>query len=59
MERKTRRRTRYLAEMDSEDPSYTESEDKVKRKKQKRRGSKTRNESSLSVLTTKFLELLN
>ena len=59
MERKTRRRTRYLAEMESEDPSYTESEEKVKRKKQKRRGGKTRNESSLSVLTTKFLELLN
>ena len=41
------------------DPSDSESEQRTRKRKSAKKGSRARNESSLSVLTKKFLELLN
>lgn len=58
MKRTSRAKPRHLNSYESELSSESEFEGKTRRYKIKKRKSGTRNESSLSVLTTKFLELL-
>lgn len=58
MQRTPRIKPRLLTSLDSEDSSFTESEGIRRKTKIKKRKSGNWNESSLSVLTAKFLELL-
>ena len=58
MHRTIRRKTRLSTHSLSEDSSYSEEDEPGRKGKIRKRRSGARTESSLSVLTTKFLQLL-